>query len=56
MKARLDRIPPLTGSPTERCEEIRNYINNRLLPELERAFSEQEKAVEKVKQEVKKDG
>ena len=53
MKARLDKMPPLTGNAVERCEQIRNYINNRLIPELERAIAAQEKEIEKMKKEVR---
>ena len=56
MKARLDKMPPLTGNAVERCEQIRNYINHRLIPELEHAIAAQEKEMEKVKKEVRGNG
>ena len=56
MKARLDKMPPLTGNAVERCEQIRNYINHRLIPELERVIAAQEKEIEKMKKEVRGNG
>lgn len=49
MKARLDKMPPLTGNAVERCEQIRNYINHRLIPELERVIAAQEREIERVR-------
>ena len=56
MKARLDKMPPLTGNAVERCEQVRNYINHRLIPELEHAIAAQEKEIEKMKKEVRGNG
>ena len=53
MKARLDKMPPLTGNAVERCEQVRNYINHRLIPELEHAIAAQEKEIEKMKKEAR---
>ena len=55
MVTKINKIPPLAGSPVEKADMIRTHVN-RIVDEVEKALTERDREIERLRKEIKDNG
>lgn len=53
METRINKIPPLSGTPDAKAEQLRTQMN-RIVDELGRLLAERDREIERLRREIEK--
>lgn len=55
MATKINKIPPLAGTPANKADMIRAHVN-RIVDEVEKALTERDREIERLRKEIKDNG
>jgi hypothetical protein len=55
METRINKIPPLSGSPDAQAEQLRNHVN-RIIDEVQLLLGERDREILRLRKEIEKNG
>lgn len=55
MATKINKIPPLAGTPVNQADMIRAHVN-RIVDEVEKALTERDREIERLRKEIKDNG
>lgn len=55
METRINKIPPLSGTPDAKAEQLRTHMN-RIVDEMGRLLAERDREIERLRREIEKNG